>query len=75
MEKKTRVGVGDLLLSTRGMFATLFGVGLFLFGIPYELKSRAAASYSGLIGSGCFIIYMITWVSVAMYRINHKEEK
>ena len=29
----------------------------------------------GLISSGCFVIYMVTWVGVAKYKINHREEK
>ena len=29
----------------------------------------------GLISSGCFVIYMVTWVGVAKYKINHREAK
>ena len=75
MEKKTRVGIGDLLLSTKGIIATLFGLGICLWFIPYLLKSGAMTSYSGLIGSGCFVIYMVTWVGMAKYKINHRDAK
>ena len=67
-----KVSIGDLLISTGGIIATLIGLGLCLWMLPYDLKHSSVATYSGLIGSGCFIIYMVTWVSVAKYRLNHR---
>jgi hypothetical protein len=69
-ETNHKIGFIELFISIGGIIATVIGLGLGMFLIPYLLKRTDVSDSSTLIGLGAFLIYEITWIFVALNEIN-----
>lgn len=74
-ETKHKIGFIELFISVGGIIATIIGLGLGMFLIPYLLKGTDVSDSSTLIGIGAFLIYEITWILVALNEINNGDKQ